>query len=193
MKAVPISRRGIEATLPKVAEGLEQYLSLQAELPLTNVANVGCDFQRRFNRFNRVRRDAAWRSAFYGLLEKGKSKRPTLAAVLRSLHRVAGRVEASFASKLIATLDPSQPVIDSKVFRILRLSLPPRTETTDRRIDGVVARRDELASGYAAFLKTETGRFLVRRFREQYPRTGLTEVKMLDLILWKAERTDRPR
>ena len=106
---------------------------------------------------------------------------------------MAGRVEASFASKLIATLDPSQPVIDSKVFRILRLSLPPRTETTDRRIDGVVARRDELASGYAAFLKTETGRFLVRRFREQYPRTGLTEVKMLDLILWKAERTDRPR
>ena len=39
-----------------------------------------------------------------------------------------------------------------------------RTETLERRIAGVVALHDDLADGYARFLRSEQGGLLVRRF-----------------------------
>lgn len=43
---------------------------------------------------------------------------------LDSLHRDTGRMEASFASMRVATLDPSKPVIDGIVLSQFGLPLP---------------------------------------------------------------------
>src|SRR5439155_1069029 len=50
-----------------------------------------------------------------GLLERRKRQPASFGSVLRELHEATGRFEASFASKLVATIRPDTPVIDSVV------------------------------------------------------------------------------
>jgi hypothetical protein len=86
-------------------------------------SEAAATFQRRFNGYYGVRRNAAWRAVFYGIFEAMKSapqdRRARFQQVLGALHEATGRVEASFASKLVALLDPGAPIIDSLVRRFL--------------------------------------------------------------------------
>jgi hypothetical protein len=135
-----------------------------------------------------VRRGKAWRFAFFTLLQQEKSCPQPFANVLRALHAATnGRVEASFASKFAATVDPDKPVIDSFVLKNVGLRLPPPGEEEPRlvRIEQLYER---LGRVYAEFLDTETGRYLVDRFVESYPERPVTRVKMLDLVLWQTRQ-----
>ena len=38
---------------------------------------------------------------------------------------------------------------------------------------------------FSEYLVTDAGRYLVTRFNGYYPEATLTEVKMLDLVLWQ--------
>ncbi len=107
---IQLDEAAIEKALPLAAAGLKTNCWLQAALAEADVAHHR-EFQTRFNAFYRVRRNPAWQSAFYGLLQENKSKRQSFADVLRALHAVTGRAEASFASKLVASVDPDMPVI----------------------------------------------------------------------------------
>jgi hypothetical protein len=99
------------------------------------------------------------------------------------LFRATGRYEASFASKLIATLDPHQPVIDSVVTTNLKLPLPPANHPQRKRqIERVHL---ELTKRYCRFLATANGRYLVRTFTRTHNAKDLTPIKMLDFILWQ--------
>jgi hypothetical protein len=163
---------------------LETYGRLQAELRSRDVSRDP-EYQTRYNGFYRLRRNAEWRKTFYTILERDKSKLPSFADVLRELHKETGRVEASFASKLVATIDPSKPVIDSIVLENLGYRLPSRRETISHRMEGIVDLHGRLVRRFSEYLTTETGRYLVRRFQESYPKVQLTEMKMLDLVLWR--------
>lgn len=180
---VQLDATQVREALRKVAAGLQKYSWLQAELRQRDVSHDG-EYQRRFNGFYRVRRDAGWRQAFFAMLEMGKSTPVSIADVLDRLHTATGRVEASFASKLVATLDPSQPVIDSVVLGNLGLRLP-NGEPSERirRIEALHGRLRDCFSGYLA---TPEGRELVVQFTAAYPAFPISETKMLDLVLWQA-------
>jgi hypothetical protein len=183
---IRLDEAAIERALPHVTDGLESYCRIQKDLTTTDVS---CDrgFQRRFNAFYRVRRNADWRSAFYSLLERQKVGPQPFAEVLRALSSATGRVEASFASKLVASVDPCKPVIDSYVLRNVGFSLL-RYGTVEARLARCVEVYGNLGERFAEFLATEQGRYLVARFEECYPHRQLTPVKMLDLVLWKTRR-----
>lgn len=78
----------------------------------------------------------------------------------------------SFASKLVATIDPGLPVIDSVVLRNLELRLP--TGSPDTRIARIASLHEDLAECYTRFLETDAGGYLLadfaRRYREYAPR-----------------------
>jgi hypothetical protein len=142
------------------------------------------EYRKRFGGFYRVRRNASWRDTFFQILERGKSAPLTFGEALRALQAGTGKVEASFASKLVATLDPVQPVIDSVVLKNLGFKLPAAA-SADRvsEIEGLHRRLGEV---YLEYLSSESGRDLVKRFRESYPDAQVTETKMLDLVLWQS-------
>jgi hypothetical protein len=195
---IRLDKAAIDRALPRVAVGLGKYCWLQAALATTDVARDR-GFQTSFNAFYRVRRGAAWRSAFFALLQQEKSCPRPFAKVLRALHAATGRLEASFASKLAATVDPDKPVIDSFVLKNVGLRLPP-PGAVELRLVRVEQLYERLGRASAEFLDTETGRYLVDRFVESYPRQLVTRVKMLDLVLWQTRQTaeqaaaaDRPR
>jgi hypothetical protein len=179
---VELTRTQIEDALPRVARGLERYTWLQGHRDSCDILKDR-EYRRRFNAFYRVRRGTEWQDKFYRLLQGNKRQPVSFGRVLRALHRATGRYEASFASKLVATIRPEMPVIDSVVLKNLKLRLP-RYHAPDRpeQLDRL---HQTLASRFRTFLRTDTGRYLVTRFREEYPHARISKVKMLDLILWQ--------
>jgi len=107
----------------------------------------------------------------------------TFAMVLEKLFETTKRIEASFTSKLVASLDPSQPVIDSFVLQNLGLKLP-YVGSSDR-IVRVCAVYEQVQCKTSNFLKTDAGDELVRKFGERYPNVKISSMKMLDLVLWQ--------
>jgi hypothetical protein len=186
---IQLDRRSIDQALPRVSPGLQKYTWLQAELHGRDVSSDR-EYQIRFNGFYRVRRNITWQGAFFKILERGKTRGSSFEDVLRMLHADTSRVEASFASKLTATIDPSKPVIDSIVLRNLGLRLPSGQDTS-RRLMGIIDLHCRLERHFSSYLNTENGRYLLTRFRDVYPEAQLTEVKMLDLVLWQTRRPNK--
>ena len=177
-----LTRIQITAALPRVAEGLRKYQALQR---LSRRPRFYADpaFQRAFNHFYRVRRGKRWREEYFRLLGQAARRSISFRSVLARLAKSTGRYEASFASKLVATVDPSQPVIDSIVLRNLRLCLPK--SRAPRRLDAIEVIHTRLHVRYREFLQTAQGRYLIKSFRRMYPDARITAVKMLDFVLWQ--------
>jgi hypothetical protein len=176
----------VEAALPRVAAGLAKYAWLQTELSVRDVSR-DVEYRKRFGGFYRVRRSADWRDAYFGILEKAKSAPIPFEEALQRLFEATGRVEASFASKLVATVDPLQPVIDSVVLANLGLRLP--TQAASDRFARIRHIHRQLAQLYSTFLASHSGRYLVSQFHQAYPDAQVTEIKMLDFVLWQTRPT----
>jgi hypothetical protein len=89
------------------------------------------------------------------------------------------------------------PVIDSVVLRNLNLRLPP--SASKQRVARIGDIHSRLVISFNEFLRLELGRHLVQHFRSAYPEANITEIKMLDLVLWQtrpmiaSNRTARKR
>lgn len=176
--------KNIDNILPKVRKGLEKYLCIQDMLYMGNVSRHG-PFQRQFNGFYRIRRGKEWQKVFYKLLEFYKDKKVNFEDILYKLYKKTGRVEASFASKLVATINPEMPVIDSVVLNNLKYRLPRGGSISDR-IQKINELHRTLIKDFKEYLQSADGKNLVKRFKEEYPKAKITKVKMLDFILWQS-------
>lgn len=172
----------IEQALPKVQPGLTKYCWLQEHLDKFDVA-VSREFQKRYNGFYRVRRSVLWQAPYFALLESAKRAPITFEAALSQLFDATGQVEASFASKLVATLDPSLPVIDKFVLAQAGLTLP-RAKAADRQAT-IVDVYAQLTTKLHHFAQSPTGKTLLTRFQAVYPQSKLSTIKMIDLVLWQ--------
>jgi hypothetical protein len=145
-------------------------------------------YERSFNYFYQVRRNAEWRKKFYGLFYSSREKEVDFAYIMNELFIMTGRVEASFASKLLATLNPEMPIIDRHVLSYIERKLPPSSKKKDKkeRIAIIIALHKEMEEAFTAFLKTEIGQHLLDRFRSEYPTSAISQMKMLDFVLWQS-------
>ncbi|HEY0109503.1 MAG TPA: hypothetical protein VGB67_07750, partial [Fibrella sp.] len=143
-------------------------------------------FQKRFNGYYRVSRlPKKWYEAFYNIFDNSRNSIPAYSDLLTTLYAATNRCEASFASKLLATLDPTMPVIDSVVLGILNTKIPG--PSTPNRLEKVALLHGEIGRCYKDFLKSKQGQSLISQFKATYPAESqlLTDIKMLDFILWQ--------
>lgn len=102
-------RAAIQSSLVR-SWGLEGYVRIQRTVRGTDVSS-DANYQRFYNRFYRVRRNAERQSRYYAIMEREKANPSTaFGDVLREMHELTGNVEASFTSKIIATLHPDRPI-----------------------------------------------------------------------------------
>jgi hypothetical protein len=172
----------VESALNKLDSGLQKYLWIQEEFSKINVAE-DLDFQKRFNHFYRVRRDGAWRKSYFDLLESSRFTSPTFEFILNSMLNMTGRLEASFSSKLIATLNPNMPVLDSVVLKNLGLKLPVSPKN---KFQSVVNVYSQLENQLNELLTSSSGQKAISMFRLKFPNAQVTDIKILDLILWQS-------
>jgi hypothetical protein len=124
---------------------------------------------------------------YYEIMERAKTNTLGFREVLLELKKRTGRLEASFASKLIATLHPHQPVIDKFVLKYFRLRLPyPYEKERERK---VVEIYEMLCRNYANFMSMPTARAICDRFEAKYPWAAITDLKKVDLVLWQTRTT----
>lgn len=102
--------------------GLDTYLSIMKAVWNTDVS-IDADFQRTFNGYYKVRRNAEWRGKYYRLFESVKGDRQvTFEFIIDELYRQTGNIEASFASKMLATVRSEMPIWDKYVVENLGLA-----------------------------------------------------------------------
>lgn len=180
---INLTKDQIDQALTRVEDGLKKYSILQNNLHNIDVSKSR-DFQRRFNHFYRVRRNSDWQFEFYRLLEDKKHSGTTFSEALRYIHEHTGQYEASFASKLVATIHPDKPVVDKFVLENTDLKLP--YASTKNREAKIISVYNQLQERFTEFLNTESGKYLVKKFREKFSDADITEMKMTDLVLWQS-------
>jgi len=183
----------VTAAIEKAEPGIRQYLEIMAEFPRVNVAEDR-EFQRKFNGFYRVRqRPAEWYAAYYGCMEECKHLRPvpTFDEILDHLWLVLARCEASFASKLAATLDPSRPIWDRYV--LANLGIRPVTGTGATKVAASKTAYATICAWYGRLLRSDEGAGMVRLFDTRVPEyRWISDVKKVDFVLWQMRGVTGP-
>lgn len=181
---------------PSLRRGIEQYSALQRGLLNTADVTTAPDFQSKFLSFYRVRRDAVWQRSFFGLMQQLRTAQPSFRKTLTALASQVQRCEASFASKLTATLNPELPVLDSLVLRVMRTHLVDRgsgegkwsllrTGTLESRLERAIIVYNCLTATVGAIRGAAGFVGLIEQFDKSYAQDSLTETKKLDLMLWR--------
>ena len=168
------------AKLKKLEKDIRRYFEIMrmAETP------ENPEFQKKFNAFYRIRRDEAWRSEFYQLMEDFRKKDgPYFGEVLLRLHQRTGQIEPSFSSKMLATLNADMPIWDSNILRVLHLKLT--RATPELKLSNAVVLYDKIRRWYQDFFQTDTARGILQRFDLEFPEfTDMSPTKKIDFVLW---------
>jgi hypothetical protein len=179
-KKISLTRWQIDTAIESLGEAVQKYSQLQQ-----TVRPLDREFQRKFNGYYRVRRGPKWQKDYYDAFEENQDKSDSVnfEEVLIQLHKVTGRMEASFVSKLVGTIRPELPIIDSVVLGHLDLRLP--AVKTENRVAKIKDIYQKIAQEFEDYLQSDDGKYLVERFQTVHKTTGITPVKMLDFVLWK--------
>ncbi len=124
-----------------------------------------------------------YNAIYFNFMEKYKTKDVIFEEVLRYFHSSFGRIEASFSSKLMATINPDKPVWDEFVLKNLGITKP--ATYSKNRIEKTVAVYKQIEYFYDEFLQTMECQELVAIFDMHFPNTKITKSKKVDLLLWQ--------
>lgn len=173
----------VDEALIKLEPGLHKYKVIMEKLNSTDVSKDK-EFQKLFNGFYRIRqRKQEFYQAYYLILEESKGKNCSFGEILEKIYKETGRFEASFSSKLFATVAPHKPVWDSFVLQNLGLKAPYTNDK--RRMEKIIILYDEISKWYEEFLHTQEAKEILSLFNDKYPNANITDVKKIDLILWQ--------
>lgn len=154
----------------------------------------GCDptsgeFRRLFVGFYRVRRTSAWCDGFFSLMRPlGGRKWLGIREVLDAIDSACGgdgRVELSFASKLLHTVNPSMPIWDSLVRARTALPGVPTSGCYEDRASSAEALYGRLCAQFNDALSDGAVKDLLREMETAIPECSrMTDVKKLDFLMW---------
>lgn len=162
--------------------GLDKYAEIMEAARERDVSS-DASFQHAFNAFYRVRRNAEWRECYYTLFERAKKEQYSFADIIKCLYVETGNVEASFSSKMIATIDPEKPIWDQYVMQNLGLEL--KGKTPQERVDSAIHIYDQIEKWYQEYLLTDEAKQNIVEFDEWLPSYNwIPAIKKIDYLLW---------
>lgn len=148
-------------------------------------------FQRVFNGYYNIRRNKAWRDRYYDVFQQVRIKRLdcSFESILRAVSEEKTGVEASFSSKMLATIRPDQPIWDSRVLSALdrRGYTIPRVTASSytQRIDETVAAYKAIESACSNLMKDDNIKISLAQFDVLFPDySWIDPKKKLDFLLW---------
>jgi hypothetical protein len=178
-----MDQQAITEAVKKAKPGLDKYLNIMGMLHNVDVSKSE-EFQKAFNGFYRVRqRQPIFYQKFYAFMEKNKQGSPSFEETLRYLYEELDRVEASFSSKLVATINPTMPIWDAFVLKNLGKK-PPSYYRKDRVQESVLLYQN-IINEYRKILDGNDGKRIVELFDEEYHNAGITDIKKVDFVFWQ--------
>jgi hypothetical protein len=172
---------------PLVAKalGIDDYLAIMDSVNRTDVFRDK-DFQKTYNRFYVVRRNQDWRDSYYRLFQQCKTKKEVcFQYIIEGLYKSTGQVEASFASKMLATINPDMPIWDSQILNYFKLK--PKVVTPEKRLKDSVAMYESIVIWYDEYRGSESAKKLIDAFDAVLPRyCDISATKKIDFAIWSS-------
>ena len=170
--------------------GIEKYSKIMSLFSKVNVLE-NKEIQKKFNGFYKIRRNEKFLEIYYSFMEKNKHKKPTFVQTLRELNKF-GNLEASFASKLLATIDPNLPIWDKYVLEYFNLEAPSRNLSDEQRINQANSLYEKIRNLYKHLLEKEESKIMIKLFDEIYPKHKISSIKKIDFIIWQLRLSQNP-
>lgn len=163
--------------------GLEKYLTIMNLLHNTDVSK-DADFQKLYNGFYKMRqRKREFYNSYYLLLEQKKKSEVTFQEIFLSLKEKTNRNEASFSSKMVASINPDMPVWDQFVMKNAGIKVP--SYSVKNREQRIITAYETLVEWYADYLQTQEAKDIIKVFNLKFPKAEITDIKKIDLFLWQ--------
>jgi hypothetical protein len=168
----------------KQSFGIYKYTYIINEIHNRDISK-DLDYQRTFNAFYVVRRDAKWRKTYFDYFEKQKKNKDlTFEDIIRYLYQHTGSVEASFSSKLLSTINPNMPIWD--IYVLKNLGLKTKLGKPLDKIDQAVRLYREINEYFMGLLKSKWGKAAIYKFNETIPdHQWISDLKKIDFFIWQ--------
>jgi hypothetical protein len=168
----------------KQSFGINRYAFIIKEIHTRDISK-DLDYQRTFNAFYVVRRDAKWRKTYFDYFEmQKKNKDLTFEDIIRYLYKHTGFVEASFSSKLLSTINPNMAIWD--IYVLKNLGLKTNLGKPLDKIEQFVRLYREINEYFMGLLKSEWGKAAIKKFNEILPdHQWISDLKKLDFFIWQ--------
>ena len=158
--------------------GMDEYTYLRDHLEPKNP-----DFQRKYNSFYKIRRDQEWRNIYFSYFQKNKDNvNITFDEILDYLFKKTGNVEASFSSKMLATINPQMPIWDSYVLQFFGLKL--EGESKEDRVQNAKELYRQIVEIENKMLADAKVKKEIKQFQSFFQKYNIPENKALDYMIW---------
>lgn len=176
----------LKKNIKNIEPSLRKYIKIMDLIYKVDVSKNAA-FQKLYNGYYRVRqRKPEFYSKYYSFMESNKDKGVSFRDTVLHLYREFGWIEASFSSKLVATINPDMPIWDSVILGHLHLHKPQYTSRD--RINKTIDIYGRICDWYQEFLHSSDGMHMIKTFDRAYPHTGISPVKKIDFILWQTRK-----
>ena len=142
---------------------------------------------RSYYRLDSAGLSDAFKDKYFQLLEAKVSDLKTILAVLYNINTLRGynTVQFSFASKLLHTIDNSNPIFDSNISLII--GDKPDGTRKDEKISSCTEFYKKLKTLYKELMKRSEIQSYISEFKETYKKYAfidISDTKILDFMLW---------
>jgi hypothetical protein len=168
----------------KQSFGIERYAYIVSEIHKRDISQ-DLDYQRTYNAFYVVRRNAKWRKIYFDYFEKQKNnKKLSFEEVIQYLYKRTGLVESSFSSKLLSTINPQMPIWDLYVLK--NLGLETKVGKPLYKLEQSVRLYREINDYYLGLSESKWGKEVIATFDKVLPSFKfISSVKKIDFFVWK--------
>ncbi|MFA5765602.1 MAG: hypothetical protein WC929_05635 [Bacilli bacterium] len=174
-----------------ILKGAIKYRKIMSIVNTTDVSKNE-DFQKLFNGFYRVRqRNEEWYKEFYSLFEDCKKNPKTYDKLLLAFYNKTKRIEKSFISKMVATLNPDMPIWDVYVIQNLGIKLKKyfsgrtRNERKLNEVKYYCEIYKQIVDFYNSYLATKNAKDSIAEFNRVHPSyKDISDTKKIDFCLW---------
>lgn len=171
---------------------VEKYLEIRKDIKRSDFT-VTESFRKKYKSFYNIRFvSQEWSDKYFALLEEQvKGSKRSFEELLKKLYDVSKRVDVSFASKIIATVSPDEPIWDKYV--LMNMGFEKRWDSFsdkyyEERIKEAVNIYNDIKAKYVDILNSEEGRKCIERFDELLPQykdnEELSDIKKIDYVIW---------
>lgn len=188
----------IEKEIIKKAFSLDKYLkTLEIDKINSNNKEDFETYQTNFNAFYKIRRNESWRKVYYEFLEKNKNNKDiTFEDIITYLYKNTEEhnIEASFASKLLATINPNKPIWDENVLeyvikedRIKKFDDKKEKE----KLEDTIKIYNDIEEKYKEYLNDKSIIRIIKKIKKILNEDKLTDTKILDYIIWTQRKGEK--
>ncbi|MDF2586403.1 MAG: hypothetical protein K0S41_244 [Anaerocolumna sp.] len=143
------------------------------------------EFQRKYNGFYKIRSKTSFYEPYYKYMQDHKkNKNISFIEALQYFYKESGRLEASFISKLLHTLNPALPIWDKYVLEHLGIKASNSSVCMEERYRVSNNIYSSLTNWFENVLYSEDGKAVIEMFDTVFKNNGLTDTKKIDFVLW---------